>query len=72
MHDYYTILKVQIQLSTNGILPIFGYISGANERSNGRLRVCQSLSRRFSHNCIRIIRVARNRCRGGYEETPIV
>ena len=34
--------KIQIKLSTNGILHSSGYILGANERSYGQFWVCQS------------------------------
>ena len=70
MHDYYTIWKVQIQSSTNGSLNIAGYISGANGRYNGRLRVCQGLSQRFACHYIVLIRGALRQGRVVYKATP--
>ena len=71
MHDYYTIWKVRIQLYTNGSLHSSGFISGANKRSNGQLRVFQILSRGFDHHYIGIIRGALIQYQVGYEATTI-
>ena len=71
MHDYYTICKVQMKLSTSGSLHSTRYISGENERSNRRLRVCHILSQTFARYLIGIIQGALIQGRGGYEATPI-
>ena len=72
MHNHYTTLKVRRQPSTNGSLHRVGYISGANERSNGRLRVCHILYQRFARYYIGIILGSLIQVRGGYEATTII
>ena len=70
MHNYCIIWEVQIQLSNNGSLYSDGYISGANERSNGQIIVCQGLSRKFSNHYIDIVRGSLSQGRGEYKVTP--